>query len=216
MTGTQRQPARPFPGLAGLLSALLLLTACTPVEDELPRVVPPSSGAAGAAGPDLATASPAPCTTTPPDLPATAPAAGSPPDDAVVGRVQRYLDGHPDVAGSLIINGSGISAGFTSGWCEHREALRRLGGGTRIDVFAVVQSERAGRQLADRVMASTETLRGAGIRIATTGVDPRSGLTSVTAPNDPAAARAAILRILELPANAPITVSAGDLPIPAS
>ena len=182
--------------------------------------MPPPSGAAGVAMPDLATPSPAPCTTAPPDLPAASVAAGNRPDNVAVSQIQQYLDKHPDVAGSLIIDvtvpGSAVYAGFVSDWCRHQEALRQLvGGGTRVDVFAVAQSDRAGRQLTDRVMAATDALRGAEIQIATAGVDPRSGLTSVTTPNDPAEARAAILRTLELPANAPIMVSYGDLPIPA-
>jgi len=216
----QRLPAGPYRGLAGLLSTLLLLTACARVNDELPRAVAPPSGTPAVAMPDLPTPSPAPCTTSPPDLPAAAAAAGNRPDDVAVNQVQQYLDTHPDVAGSLIIDvtvpGSAVYAGFVSDWCQHREALRRLvGGGTRVDVFAVIQSDRAGRQLADRVMASTDALRDAEIQIATAGVDPRSGLTSITTPNDPAEARAAILRILDLPAHAPIMVSYGGLPVPA-
>jgi hypothetical protein len=216
----QRLPAGPSRGLAGLLSAVLLLTACARVGDELPRVVPAPTGAAGVAMPELATPSPAPCTTSPPEVPAASTAAGNRPDTDAVAEVQRYLDTHPDVAGSLIIDvtvpGSAVHAGFVSGWCRHQKALRQLvGAGTRVGVFAVVQSDRAGRQLADRVMAATAALRGAGIPIATAGVDPRSGLTSITTPHDPAEARAAILRTLELPATAPIMVSSGDLPVPA-
>ena len=216
----QRLPAGLYRVLAGSLSALLLLAACAHAKDELPRVVRPPGGAASAAMPEITTPSPAPCTKSPPDLPAATTAAGNRPDTNAVSRIQRYLDSHPNVAGSLIIDvtlpGSAVYAGFVSDWCRHQDALRRLGGGgTRVDVFAVVQSDRAGRQLADRVMASTDALQGAGIQIATAGVDPRSGLTSVTTPNDPAGVRAAILRTLELSANAPIMVSSGDLPIPA-
>jgi hypothetical protein len=216
----QRPPGGPHRGPAGLLSALLLLTACAGVHDERPGVVPPPSGTAGVAMPEPVSPSPAPCNTSPPDLPARSAAAGNRPDNVAVSRVQQYLDRHPDVAGSVIIDatvpGSAVYAGFVSDWCRHQQALRRLvGNGTRVDAFAVVQSDRAGRQLADRVMASTEALRGAGIQIATAGVDPRSGLTSVTTPNDPAEARTAILHTLELPRNAPIMVSHGELPIPA-
>jgi hypothetical protein len=149
------------------------------------------------------------------------PAPGNRYDDAAAGLVQQYLDAHPADAGTLIINvavsGSAISAGFVARWCEHRAALRRLvGGGTQVDVFAVAQPYRAGQRLADRVMGATSALGQAGIRIGTAGVDPRTGLTAVTSPGDPAEVRTAILRELQLPADAPIIVSSGDLPIPAS
>nr|WP_296075836.1 hypothetical protein [uncultured Actinoplanes sp.] len=112
---------------------------------------------------------------------------------------------------------SGLHAGFVSDWCRHREALRRIAGnGARVDVFAVVQTYRAGQRLAGQITAATDDLRRAGIRIGTIGVDPRTGLTSVTSPDDPGAARAAILRQLRLAANAPVAVSYGDLPRPAT
>ena len=205
------------PGPAVLLAALLLLTACVQVKDEMPRVVPPVSGPSGVAAPVLPSASPAACTTTPPDVLTAAPAPGNRVDRAAADRAQRYLDAHPEEAGSLIVNESGLYAGFVSGWCRHREALRQLvGTGTRVDVFAVVQSYRAGQRIADRVLAAGDALRRAGVRVGTAAVDPRTGLTSVTTPDDPAQARAAILRELTLPASAPILVSAGDLPRPAT
>jgi hypothetical protein len=170
--------------------------------------------------PSLPARSPAPCTTPPPDPLTASAAAGSRYDDAAAGRAQQYLDANPDDAGTLIVNvsipGSGLYAGFVTDWCRHREALQKLvGSGTRVDVFAVVQSNRAGQRLADRIFASADALRRAGIQIATAGVDPSTGLTSITTPNDPADARAVILRELKLPPNAPLAVSHGDLPTPA-
>jgi hypothetical protein len=218
---TRRRPTgsgrtRLHPGLAGLLSALLLLTACTHVKDEMPRVVPASGDPASVALPSLPARSPAPCTTTPPEIPATSPAAGNPHDDAAVMRAQQYLNSHPEDAGTLVVSGGGIHAGFVAGWCQHQEALRRLvGSGISVDVFAVVQTYEAGQRLAGRIIADTDGLRRAGVRIGTTGVDPRTGLTTVTGPDDPVAARAAIVRELGLAANAPIMVSRGDVPIPA-
>jgi hypothetical protein len=217
---TRRQPTgsgrtRLYPGLAGLLSALLL-TACAHVKDEMPRVVPASGDPASVAMPSLPARSPAPCTTTPPEIPATSPAAGNPDDNAAATRTQQYLDSHPEEAGTLVVSGGGIHVGFVAGWCRHQEALRRLvGSGTRVDVFAVVQTYQAGQRLAGRIIADADGLRRAGVRIGATGVDPRTGLTSVTSPDDPVAARAAIVRELGLPANAPIMVSRGDVPIPA-
>jgi hypothetical protein len=220
---TSSERARLYPGLVGALCALLLLTACTRArsKDELPRVVSPSSGLAAVAMPVLPTRSPAPCTTSPPETLTASPVAGNRYDDAAARQAQQYLEAHPDDAGSLIVNvtvpGTGLYAGFVSHWCQHLEALRRLlGKGTRVEAFAVVQTYRAGQALAGRIAAATEALRRAGVRIGTTGVDPRTGLTSVTSPNHPADARAAILRELELPANAPIMVSYGDLPAPAT
>ncbi|MGC9665890.1 hypothetical protein ACNTMW_04965 [Planosporangium sp. 12N6] len=136
-------------------------------------------------------------------------------------RVRQYLDAHPDDSGQLIVDdgvaGGRVYAGFVSRWCDHRDALRRLAGtDAGVEVFAVAQSSADGKRLADRVMAAGTALRRAGIQLATAGVDARTGLTSVTTPNDPATAREAILRELGLNADAPLVVTRGSVIVPAA
>jgi hypothetical protein len=150
----------------------------------------------------------------PPDPASPAAPPGHAVDETVANRVQRYLDAHPDDAGSLIEGAGRLYAGFVADWCQHRLALQQLvGNHTDINVFAVIQSYQAAHRLLDEIWTAMPQLRRAGIELATVRVDARTGLTSVTTPDDPWNARALILRELGLTADAPIMVTRGSQPV---
>jgi hypothetical protein len=170
------------------------------------------------AAPSLPSRSPAPCTTTAPDVPPSpAPPPGHQVDETIANKVQQYLDAHPDDAGSLIEGAGRLYAGFVSGWCQYRLALEQLvGNRVDIEVFSVAQSNQAAHRLMDEVWTAMPELQRAGIQLATVSVDARTGLTSVTTPDDPWNARAVILRELGLAADAPFMVTRGPLLIAAA
>jgi hypothetical protein len=200
---------------AGLvLVVLLAVGGCTRTGDELPPAAS-SSSIPEVAAPSLPSRSPAPCTTTAPDVPPTSRARPvHPVDETAVNRAQQYLDAHPDDAGNLIEGGGRLYAGFVSGWCQHRLALQQLvGNRVEIEVFSVVQPYQAAHRLQDEIFAASPELRRAGIELAMASVDAPTGLTSVTTPNDPWNARAVILRELGLAADAPIMVTRGPIPV---